>query len=198
MMQRHFSRNCASLSVIALLGTAACSRTGDTPADTSSAGAGQSIPASPTLPDGKSPAELVAALDSTTLSKLEQRHGEWKDANASSTWKAWVSHGSIRVIDERVTAGESTRRVMHYFTSDGHLASHIETRNQIVISGGQSSRQFVLMSLDFAGDSVARSSRSVNGETQPVTPSEIASTRKHADVLLAAALVAPAVLPARP
>jgi hypothetical protein len=174
----------------ALLLCSGCSTSGDAAANGSHSTAAANGPA---LPDGKLPDALVTALDSATLTRMELRTGEWKEGDASSTWNAYSSDGSVRLIDERVTAGEnSTRRVEHYFTSDGHLASHIETRNQLVLAGDRPpAREFVLMSINFAGDSATKSHKSVNGEATPIEPFEIDNAKKHADVLLAAALVAP-------
>jgi hypothetical protein len=152
------------------------------------------------LPDGKTPSILVAALDSSAIAKLEVRRGEAKDADASSTWNAYLSDGSVRVIDERTVMGDSsTRRTMHYYTSDGHLAANIETRDQLAMSGKSSPvRQFVFISMEFVGDSVTKSSKSVNGEPKPIEPFEVANAKKHADALLAAALTAPVASPAKP
>lgn len=186
---------CLAISVLVLFGAPACSKAGDTVAAKPA-----TVLTGKALPDGKAPTALVDALDSVTLAGLEQRTGEWKDADASSTWKAFVNDGSVRLIDERMLVGENShRRVMHFYTSDGQISSHIETRDQTVMAGDRPpGREFVLMTLQFVGDSVIKAAKSVNGEPKSIEPFEIANARKHADVLLSSALVAPVTPPAKP
>lgn len=171
---------------------AACSKTADAPAPKVANG--------PTLPDGRTPAALVNALDSATMVRMEQRTGEWSEADASSKWRAMASGGKIRLIDETMTVGESSsRRITHYFTDDGKPAAFIEFRIQTVTSGSKSpEKQFVLFKLEFAGDSTTRTEKTVNGVGQPVQPFEIENARKHSMVLFAAAQTAPVSTPAKP
>lgn len=189
--QRHTPRT--AVAVALLLALTACGKGGDTANGAAAAGNATSAsgkPTGPALPDGSVPAALVTALDSTTLSRMEQRTGTWSEGDATSTWTAYVTDESVRLIDERATVGESsTRRVMHYYNSGGRLVSHIETRKQTVLAGDRPpALQIVLLSFDLSGDSVTRSLKSVNGETKPIEKFEIDNAKQHADVLLSRAL----------
>ncbi|MEO7362484.1 MAG: hypothetical protein ABI120_19295 [Gemmatimonadaceae bacterium] len=173
-----------------LIVVAACSKTADAP----KVGTGS------VLPDGLTPSLLVEALDSTTMVKMEQRTGDWSEADASSKWRAMASDGKIRLIDETMTAGESSsRRITHYFTDNGKLAAFIEFRIQTVLTGNKSpEKQFVLFKLEFNNDSTIHTEKSVNGTPQPVEPFEIENARKHSMTLLSAAQAAPVSSPAKP
>ena len=193
-MTTRLRRHIAFASVFALLGAAACNKASDESAKTALAHSGIA------LPDGKTPALLVAAMDSGAKAKMEVRNGEVKGADAVSTFIAYVNDGSVRLVDERMTMSDSsTRRVLHYYTSDGHLAANIETRNQIAMSGNSPPvREFVLMSMEFVGDSMTKSTKTVNGEAKPVEKFEADNAKKHAAELAAAALGAPVATPAKP
>lgn len=169
----------------------ACTKTADTPPD---------VPKGPAIPDGQNPAALVAAMDSATMAAMPQQTGNWQDADASSEWRARLSEGQVRVIDERMTVGEgSSRRITHYFTDDGKLASSIEFRIQTIAGTDRPpSKQFVLMKLEFAGNSATLSEKTVDGSSVPVLPFEIENARKHSMDLLRAAQVAPASTPPKP
>lgn len=182
-MQRLISRAALLLVLVA------CSK----PADTPPAASG------PMLPDGRVPAALVEALDSTTMAAMEQRTGDWSEADASSRWRAMASNGAIRVIDETMAAGESsTRRITHYYTDSGAVAAYIEFRIQTITAGDRPpAKQFVLMKLEFAGDSTLHSEKTVDGVAQPVEPFEVANARKHSLQLFAAAHTAAVSKPAQ-
>ena len=173
-----------------VLVTAACNKTADAP----------KIATGPLLPDGRTPSLLVEALDSATMVKMEQRTGDWSEADASSKWRAMASDGKVRLIDETMTAGEnSSRRITHYFTDSGKLAAFIEFRIQTVMTGNKSpEKQFVLFKLEFQNDSTTHAEKSVNGTAQPVESFEIDNARKHSMTLLSAAQSAPVSSPAKP
>ncbi|MBC8087589.1 MAG: hypothetical protein H7Z40_09995 [Phycisphaerae bacterium] len=177
----------AALLILAL----ACSKTADAPPD---------LAKGPNLPDGKNAPALITALDSVTMAGMEQKTGVWQDADASSEWRARLSSGKVRVIDERLLVGEgSSRRITHYFTDEGKLAAAIEFRIQTVQGTDRpASQQFVLLKLEFTGDSATLTEKTVDGESVPVLPFEIENARKHSMDLLAAAGSAPATVPAKP
>jgi hypothetical protein len=133
------------------------------------------------------------------MASMEQRTGDWQEADASSRWRAMASQGKIRLIDETMKVGESsTRRVTHYFTDDGKPAAYIEFRMQTVMaSDRQPSKQFVLMKLEFSGDSTTLKEKTVDGVSQPVQPFEVETARKHSMALFTAAQSAPVTSPAR-
>jgi hypothetical protein len=193
MMRSHFFR-AAVIGVVVLL--AACGNAADTP----KAGDTPKTTTGLVLPDGRSPSALVDALDSATMVRMEQRTGTWSEADASSKWRAMANDGKIRLIDETMLVGESSsRRITHYFTDDGKLAASLELRIQTVTSGNKSpEKQFVLIKLEFAGDSTTRTEKTVNGVGQPLQPFEIENARKHAMVLFDAAQTAPVSSPAKP
>lgn len=182
------------LTLVFLL--AACSKTADTSAATPSTTA----TSGPSVPDGKNPAALVAALDSSTMAAMEQKTGTWQSADAASEWRSRASGGKIRMVDERMTVGEtSSRRISHYFTDDGKLAAFIEFRIQTVMASDKSpSQQFVLMKLEFAGDSVSHREKTVDGKAQPIEAYEIDNARKHSMEMLATAQSAASTAPAKP
>lgn len=167
-----------------------CSKTADTP------------PAAvgPTLPDGSTPALLVQALDSATMVRMEQRTGVWREADASSDWRAMASQGKIRVIDETMRVGESSsRRNTYYFSPDGRPVAYIEFRIQTVAASDRTpTQEYVLLKLEFAGDSVSKSEKTVNGAAVPLEGYEIENARTHAMTLYNAALSAPVTSPATP
>lgn len=173
-----------------VLSLIACGKTADTPA----------AAAGPKLPDGRVPTELVSALDTNTMKAMEQRTGNWQEADATSQWRGMASGGKVRMIDETMHVGEtSTRRVTHYFTDDGKLAAYYEFRIQMVSAGDRPpSKQFVLFKLEFQSDTISRSEKSVDGEAQPIQPFEVENARKHSMALLAAAKSAPVTSPAKP
>lgn len=172
---------------------AACSKT----ADTSAAATATS---GPSVPDGKNPAALVAALDSSTMAAMEQKTGTWQSADAASEWRSRASGGKIRMVDERMKVGEtSSRRISHYYTDDGKLSALIEFRIQTVMASDKSpGQQFVLMKLEFAGDSVSHQEKTVDGNPQPIEPYEIDNARKHSMEMLATAQSAASTAPAKP
>lgn len=141
------------------------------------------------IPDGRTPSALVAALDSATLASMEMRRGDWKDADASSTWRAWVDHGKVRAIEEFMSVGDySARRLMHYYTNDEKLAAQKETRDQLVLMGDRPpARELVVMTMEFSGGSATQSAKTVNGVSKSVEPFEIETARKHGELLLMAA-----------
>ena len=169
---------------------AACSKTSDAPA----------VGAGPKLPDGREPIALVQALDTNTMMAMEQRTGRWQEADASSDWRAMASGGKIRVVDETMRVGESSsRRVTHYFTDDGKLAAYYEFRIQTVnATDRQPTKQFVLFKLEFQGDTVSHSEKTVDGAAQPIQAFEVENARKHSMVLFDAAKSAPVTTPAKP
>jgi len=187
LMQR--ARSLASRAVL-VFSIVACSRTADTPP----------IAAGPKLPDGRVPTALVQALDTNTMKAMEQRTGQWQEADASSEWRAMASGGKIRVIDETMRVGEtSSRRVTHYFTDDGKLAAYYEFRIQTVNAGDRPpAKQFVLFKLEFQSDTVSHSEKTVDGAAQPIEKFEVENARKHSMVLLDAAKSAPVTTPAKP
>lgn len=152
------------------------------------------------IPDGKNPSAMVAALDSAKMAAMEQKTGAWQDADASSEWRARLSDGKVRVIDERMNVGEgSTRRITHYFTDEGKLAAAIEFRIQTIAGTDRPpSKQFVLMKLEFTGDSATLSEKSVDGSSVPILPFEIENARKHSMDLFKAAQATPSSAPAKP
>lgn len=173
-----------------VLSLSGCNKTADAP----------KVATGPSLPDGRTPSLLIQALDSATMVRMEQRTGNWSEADAASKWRAMASGGKIRLIDETLTAGESsTRRTTHYFTEDGKPAAYIEFRIQTVMTGDKSpEKQFVLLKLEFTGDSASKVEKTVNGVAQPVQPFEIENARKHSMVLFGAAQSAPVTSPATP
>lgn len=189
---RHFQSKARALvlQTVLALSIAACSKNADTPA----------VGGGPKLPDGRVPSALVQALDTNTMKAMEQRTGDWQDADASSKWRAMASGGKVRLIDETMHVGESsTRRVTHYFTDDGKLAAYYEFRIQTVTAGDRPpAKQYVLFKLELVGDSISRSEKTVDGAAQPVQPFEIENARKHSLALLDAAKSAPVTTPAKP
>lgn len=169
----------------------ACSKTADAPPD---------VAKGPVLPDGKNPSVLITALDSVTMAGMEQKTGVWQDADASSEWRARLSAGKVRVVDERMLVGEgSSRRITHYYTHEGTLAAAIEFRIQTVLNTDRpAAKQFVLMKLEFTGDSATLSEKTVDGESVPILPFEIENARKHSMDIFAAAQSGPATAPAKP
>lgn len=180
------------LPIVVACVVAACSKAADT---SSSAVANKSA-----IPDGSDPVALVAALDSATMATMEQRTGNWQDADASSDFRARLSEGKVRVIDERMIAGEnSSRRITHYFTDQEKLASSIEFRIQTVTGTDRpAAKQFVLIKLDFRGDSAIRAEKTVDGDTVPMLTFEIDNARKHSLDLLAIAKTGATTTPAKP
>ncbi|MEP6835202.1 MAG: hypothetical protein ABJB74_17580 [Gemmatimonas sp.] len=176
--------------VVLVFALLACSKTSDAP----------SVAAGPKLPDGRVATELVTALDTNTMKAMEQRTGNWQEADASSAWRAMSSGGKVRMIDETMHVGEtSSRRITHYFTDDGQLAAYYEFRIQSVISSDRSpTKEYVLFKLEFQNDAVSHSEKTVNGAAQPIEPFEIENARKHATVLFDAAKSVPVTSPAKP
>lgn len=175
---------------VLVLSMVACSKTSDTPP----------IAVGPKLPDGRVPTALVQALDTNTMKAMEQRTGQWQEADASSDWRAMASGGKIRVVDETMRVGEtSSRRVTHYFTDDGKLAAYYEFRIQTVNAGDRPpSKQFVLFKLEFQSDTISHSEKKVDGAAQPIEGYEVENARKHSMVLFDAAKSAPVTNPAKP
>lgn len=173
-----------------LLNIVACGSSADTPR----------VSNGPVLPDGRTPAALVQALDSSTMAAMEQRTGDWSDADASSRWRAMASDGKIRLIDETMQVGEnSTRRITHYFTDAGTPAAYMEFRIQTVIASDRPpAQQYVLIKLEFVDDSTILMEKTVDGASQPVQPFEIDNARKHSLQLFAAAGSAAITTPAKP
>lgn len=163
-------------------------------ADTHPAAAG------PTLPDGSTPALLVQALDSATMVRMEQRTGVWREADASSEWRAMATQGNIRVIDETMRVGESSaRRTTYYFSPDGKPVAYIEFRIQTVAASDRTpTQEYVLLKLEFSGDSISKREKTVNGAAMPLEGYEIENARTHAMTLYNAALSAPVTSPATP
>ncbi|MEP6764332.1 MAG: hypothetical protein ABJB66_08490 [Gemmatimonadaceae bacterium] len=149
------------------------------------------------IPDGKTPSALVSAVDSATLASMEMRKGEWKEADASSQWRAWVANGKVRVIEEFMAVGDySARKLMHYYTDDEKLAAHLETRDQLVFAGDRPPvREQMTLTLEFQGNSATKSSKIVNNVEKSVEPFEVETAKSHGEVLLAAAKSAAAVTP---
>lgn len=174
-----------------LCAVAACSKTSDAPPPVASG---------PTLPDGRVPAALVQALDTNTMMAMEQRSGSWQEADANSTFRAMASGGTVRVIDETMRVGESSsRRVTHYYTTDGVPAAIYEFRIQTVTAGDRPpTKQFVLFKLELVGDSVTFSQKTVDGTAQTIEPFEVENARKHSMALFDAAKTAPVISPAKP
>lgn len=187
-IRHQLHRNALAAALIVTM--IACNKTADAPKAASG----------PALPDGKTPALLISALDSATMVRMEQRTGDWSKADASSTWRAMASGGKIRLIDESQKVGDmSSRRITYYFTDDGKLAAYAEFRIQTVLSGNKPpEKQYVLFKLEFQSDTVSRTEKNVNGASQPVEPFEIENVRKHAAVLFSAAQTAPVSSPAKP
>ncbi|GEM_PF-1972187 len=179
------------LSVALLIWCTACTKTSDVPPETRKG---------PAIPDGNNASALVAALDSTTMASMEQRTGTWQDADASSEWTARLSGGKVRVITERMMVGESSsRNITHFFTDDGTLAAAFELRYQTVAGTDRPpAKQLVLMKLEFTGDSATRSEKTVDGESVPILPFEIANARKHSMDLLAVSQSTSSVAPGKP
>ena len=173
--------------VLAFVVLTACRPASDVPATANSR----------SVPDGENPAVLVAALDSAALATMELRRGEWKEADASSTWRAWVSNGKIRAIEEFMSVGDySARRLMHYYTDHERVAAHTETRDQLMLSGDRPPvRETVTLKLEFSGESATKSLKTVNGVATSVEPFEAETARKHGEVLLALAKNAAVVAP---
>lgn len=183
------ARSFASRAALVLL-LMACGKTADAPA----------IAAGSKLPDGRVPTALVQALDTNTMKAMEQRTGNWQEADASSEWRAMTSGGKVRVIDETIRVGEtSRRRVTHYFTDDGKLAAYYEFRIQTVSAGDRPpAKQFVLFKLEFQRDTISHSEKTVDGATQRIETFEVENARKHSMVLFDAAKSAPVTTPAKP
>ncbi len=179
-----------SVHALLICSMAACSKTSDAPP----------VGGGPTLPDGRVPSALVQALDTNTMRAMEQRTGSWKDADASSEWRAMASNGKVRMIDETMHVGETgTWRVTHYFTDAGKLAAYYEFRIQQVTSGDRPpAQQFVLFKLEFQNDTVSHSEKTVDNAPQPIQPFEIENVRKHSMALFALAQSAPVTTPAKP
>lgn len=188
MMRSKFFRG--TIAAVVLTTSFACNKTADAP----------KVATGPSLPDGKAPAALISALDSATMVRMEQRTGDWSEADASSKWRAMATGGRIRLIDESQKVGESSsRRITHYFTDDGKLAAYSEFRIQTVMSGNKPpEKQFVLFKLEFQNDTVSRTEKTVNGTNQPVEPFEVENVRKHSAMLFNAAQTAPVQSPAKP
>lgn len=197
-MRYQFFRTAVAGLVFITLG--ACNKAADAPGSNTPGADASKTASGPSLPDGRNATALVEALDSATMIRMEQRTGDWSEGDASSKWRAMASGGKIRLIDETMTAGESsTRRITHYFTDTGNLVAYYEFRIQTVMSGSKSpEKQFVLFKIEFLGDSITKIEKSVNGTAQPVQPFEIENARKHSTTLLSAAQAAPVSSPAKP
>ncbi|MGV3710059.1 MAG: hypothetical protein ACO1Q7_14580 [Gemmatimonas sp.] len=183
-------RRAATRALLTLV-VAACSKGGDAPP----AGTG-----GPTLPTGKDPKLLVTALDSATMSRMEERTGDWQDADASSTFRALASQGKVRAIDETMRVGESSsRRVTHYYTDDGKVAAYYEFRIQTVNAPDRSpTKEFVLFKFELTADTVSYREKNVNGAEVAIEQYEFDNARKHSLDLLAKANSAPVTTPAKP
>jgi hypothetical protein len=183
-------RRAATRALLALA-FAACSKGGDT----ASATAG-----GPALPTGTDPRALVTALDSATMSQMEQRQGDWQDADASSTFRALASGGKVRAIDETMRVGESSsRRVTHYYTDNGNVAAYYEFRIQTVNATDRSpTKEFVLFKFELTADTVSYKEKKVNNVEAPIEQFEIDNAKKHSLDLLAKANSAPVTTPAKP
>lgn len=175
------------VSLFAMVFAIACKNGGDAPATVNSR----------SIPDGKTPSVLVSALDSATLATMEIRKGDWKEADATSQWRAWVSNGKVRVIEEFMSVGDySARKLMHYYTDDEQLAAHVETRDQLILAGDRPPvRELMTLTLEFQGNSATKSSKVVNNVEKSVEPFEVETAKKHGEALLAAAKSAAAVTP---
>ena len=179
-----------SIQALFAFSLVACSKTSDAPP----------VPSGLSLPDGRVPSALVQALDTNVMKSMEQRTGEWREADASSQWRAMANAGKVRVIDETMHVGEtSTRRVTHYYTDDGKPVAYYEFRIQTVTAGDRPpAKQFVLLKLEFQNDTVSHSEKTVDGVAQPIQAFEVENARKHSFTLFDAAKAAPVTTPAKP
>jgi|JI8StandDraft_2_1071088.scaffolds.fasta_scaffold65549_2 hypothetical protein len=130
------------------------------------------------------PAADSAAAVATTLAPDT---GDWVDGDERIAWSSDIVDGAITEITEQVTFGTDGRaeRILR-FTPEGALTAYTETRTQTAQSPDRTPAPMtVQLRLEFAGDSVTSSSKTVDGADTPLQPYEIDAITRHAAAIYA-------------
>ncbi len=130
------------------------------------------------------------------------RDGTWVGADQRSTWHAKLEGPRITQLDEVALFTDSARAMRQFrFDAASALAAAREEREQLVY-GATALPDTIrsIIELEWAGDSLVRSAKKVNGADRMLQPYEVDNLRAHATDLVrtARAGAAPSSSPAKP
>jgi hypothetical protein len=114
------------------------------------------------------------------------REGSWQDADERSTWRATLDGPRITRIDEVSTFTDSAQSTRQFgFSATEQLTTFREERQQLIY-GATATPDTVrtIIELEWQQDSLARSSKRVDGADRLLQPFEIDNFRAHATELL--------------
>jgi len=133
------------------------------------------------------------ARDVTSSTPAGTFSGQWQDGDEQIAWRADRTDGAVTQITEAVTFGADARVTRQLqFTREGTLLVFHEIRTQTMQSPDRTPGPMeVQVTLAFAGDSVSRSEKLVDGKPTTLRSFEIDYARRHAEQALAVARRSP-------
>lgn len=129
------------------------------------------------------------------------REGVWQGADGHSTWRATLADAAIIQLDEIALFADSTRSMRQFrFDSVGLMSMAHEERVQTIYGlHAEPDTVHTLVDLEWQGDSLVRSSKTVNRAAKLIQPYEVDNLRAHArELLILARRGASAQAPATP
>jgi hypothetical protein len=144
-----------------------------------------------------SPASAATAASASTSAAAAPGNGaltgEWRDGDEQIQWRGDRADGAVTHIGETATFGTDGRLTRDLrFTREGTLLAFNETRTQTMQSPDRTPAPMeVRIALEFAGDSVVRQEKLVDGKPTAIRSFEIDYARRHASQILAMARSTP-------
>ena len=130
------------------------------------------------------------------------RDGTWVGTDQRSTWHAILDGPRITQVDEVALFTDSARAMRQFrFDSTRALTSAREEREQLVYGATALPDTIrAIIELEWAGDSLLRSAKTVNGADRMLQPYEVDNLRAHATDLVRTARAGAALssTPAKP
>ncbi len=114
------------------------------------------------------------------------RDGTWQGTDGHSTWRATLDGPAITQLDEIALFADSTRAMRQFrFDSVGLMSMAHEERVQTIYGlHAEPDTVHTLVDLEWQGDSLVRSAKTVNSAPKLIQPYEVDNLRAHAKELL--------------